>query len=68
MPTRVFGCECGCEFELFQGMLDEGRPVCPECGQEMKRLIGMTAGFIWRGPSGGFYGHGKLYAPKKASK
>lgn len=55
MPTYDYLCEnCGYEFEQFQ--MITARPVrkCPKCGKvDLKRLIGVGAGIIFRGP--GFY-------------
>jgi len=38
---------------MFQKMSDEPVKVCPECGSEVKRLIGKGAGTIFKGS--GFY-------------
>ncbi len=54
MPTYEYKClSCGHRFEIFQKMLDEPIKVCPECGGEVKRLIGGGAGLIFKGS--GFY-------------
>lgn len=54
MPTYEYKClKCGNSFELFQSMSDEPVKVCPECGGEVKRLIGPGAGPIFKGS--GFY-------------
>ena len=54
MPTYDYKClACGHTFELFQSMSSEPVKVCPECGGEVKRLIGPGAGPIFKGT--GFY-------------
>ncbi len=54
MPTYEYKClSCGHRFEIFQKMSDEPIKVCPECGGEVKRLIGGGAGLIFKGS--GFY-------------
>jgi len=55
MPTYEYTCEsCGYEFEQFQSIT--ARPIrrCPKCGKaSVRRLIGVGAGVIFKGP--GFY-------------
>jgi len=55
MPTYEYTCEsCGYEFEQFQSIT--ARPIrkCPKCGRaSARRLIGVGAGVIFKGP--GFY-------------
>jgi putative FmdB family regulatory protein len=55
MPTYDYMCEsCGHEFEQFQSI--KARPIrrCPRCGKTaLKRLIGVGAAVIFKGP--GFY-------------
>ncbi len=54
MPTYEYKClSCGHRFEAFQKMTDEPIKVCPECGGEVKKLIGTGAGLIFKGS--GFY-------------
>lgn len=54
MPTYEYECrDCGYTFEKFQQMSDKRLKKCPECGGELKRLIGTGAGIIFRGS--GFY-------------
>lgn len=54
MPTYDYKCMvCSNTFELFQPMSAEPVKVCPECGGEVKRLIGTGAGTIFKGK--GFY-------------
>jgi putative FmdB family regulatory protein len=54
MPTYEYECaSCGHGFEQFQNMSDEPLKTCPECGGEVKRLIGAGSGIIFKGP--GFY-------------
>lgn len=54
MPTYDYKCQsCGHTFEHFQAMSDEPLKTCPECGGELKRLIGGGLGVIFKGS--GFY-------------
>ena len=54
MPTYDYKCTaCGYKFEHFQAMSDEALTTCPECGGELKRLIGGGLGVIFKGS--GFY-------------
>ncbi|MDP8253114.1 MAG: zinc ribbon domain-containing protein [Candidatus Kaelpia aquatica] len=54
MPTYEYECrKCGIKFDKFQNMSDKLLSECPECGGEVKRLIGKGAGIIFKGS--GFY-------------
>ncbi|MDR0643155.1 MAG: zinc ribbon domain-containing protein [Treponema sp.] len=54
MPTYEYECKsCGHTFDVFQNMSDEPLKVCPECGKELRRLIGGGTGVIFKGS--GFY-------------
>jgi len=54
MPTYDYRCvSCGYKFEVFQNMTEKHLSNCPECGSEVKRLIGAGAGTIFKGS--GFY-------------
>jgi len=54
MPTYEYQCEqCGHRFERFQKMSDAPVGVCPECGGNVRRLIGPGAAVIFKGS--GFY-------------
>ena len=55
MPTYEYRCNnCGHKFEKFQSITAAALCKCHECGKmELKRLIGMGAGVIFKGP--GFY-------------
>ncbi|UCG59509.1 MAG: hypothetical protein JSU70_08340 [Phycisphaerales bacterium] len=55
MPTYGYACEnCAHEFEQFQSITARPLRKCPECGQrQLKRLIGVGAGIIFKGS--GFY-------------
>ncbi len=54
MPTYDYKCkDCEYKFEHFQAMSDEPLTTCPECGGELKRLIGGGLGVIFKGS--GFY-------------
>jgi putative FmdB family regulatory protein len=54
MPTYDYECKhCTHTFEHFQSMSDEPLAICPECGGELRRLIGGGSGVIFKGS--GFY-------------
>jgi putative FmdB family regulatory protein len=54
MPTYDYECKvCGHTFEAFQSMSDDPLKECPECGKELRRLIGGGLGIIFKG--NGFY-------------
>ena len=54
MPTYEYECnKCGHHFERFQNMSDEPIKACPQCGGQVKRLLGTGAGIIFKGS--GFY-------------
>ena len=54
MPTYDYECSsCGLQFEVFQSMSDEPVKECPNCGKEVKRLVGGGLGVIFKGS--GFY-------------
>lgn len=55
MPTYDYRCKsCGHEFELFQAMSAPVKRKCPACSRSaLERLIGVGAGFIFKGS--GFY-------------
>lgn len=53
MPTYDYVCDKGHRFEVFQSMKDEALTECTECGGPARRLIGMGAGFLFKGD--GFY-------------
>ncbi|MCB1308949.1 MAG: hypothetical protein KDK30_12240 [Leptospiraceae bacterium] len=54
MPTYNYRCDdCGHEYEAFQSMKDDPHTECPECGGQVKRLIGAGAGIVFKGS--GFY-------------
>ena len=55
MPTYEYTCEsCGYEFEQFQSITSKPIRKCPKCRKaSVKRLIGVGAGVIFKGP--GFY-------------
>ena len=53
MPTYEYLCRtCGHRFETWQKMTDEPLTVCPECGQEIRRVL-FPAGVVFKGS--GFY-------------
>ena len=54
MPTYEYVCKsCGYQFEKFQNMNDKPVQKCPECGKNVKRVIGTGTGVIFKGS--GFY-------------
>ncbi|AEJ19329.1 FmdB family zinc ribbon protein [Gracilinema caldarium] len=54
MPTYEYECKtCGHNFEVFQNMSDPALTSCPECGNEVRRLINGGTGIIFKGS--GFY-------------
>jgi len=54
MPTYEYQCEsCGHRFDQFQNMSDDPLKTCPECGGDLRRLIGTGAGVLFKGS--GFY-------------
>jgi len=54
MPTYDYECaKCHNVFELFQNIKDKHITKCPACGGKVKRLIGSSAGIIYKGS--GFY-------------
>lgn len=55
MPTYDYGCRvCGHQFEVFEGIRNDGLKPCPACGKKgARRLIGTGAGLIFKGS--GFY-------------
>jgi len=55
MPTYEYICEsCGYGFEQFQSIKDKPIRKCPKCDKtSARRLIGVGAGVIFKGP--GFY-------------
>ncbi len=79
MPTYAYRCDaCGHEFDEFQSITAKSMRKCPKCGkQQLRRLLGMGAGIIFKGS--GFYqtdyrsdgykkasgGDGKGGSPKK---
>jgi len=70
MPTYEYECKsCGHCFEVFQAMSDAPVNKCPECGNEVRRLIFGGAGVIFKGS--GFYvtdkGGGSVKKEKKPS-
>jgi putative FmdB family regulatory protein len=54
MPTYDYECaSCGHSFEAFQSMSEEPIRSCPECGKQVRRLVGGGSGVIFKGA--GFY-------------
>jgi putative FmdB family regulatory protein len=54
MPTYEYECKsCSHIFEAFHGMSESPIKVCPQCGNEVRRLINGGNGIIFKGS--GFY-------------
>lgn len=66
MPTYDYVCrKCGHRFEHFQPMSEAVLVKCPKCGRDqLERLIGAGAGFLFKGS--GFYqtDYKRAVAPK----
>lgn len=48
MPTYLYECETCGRFEEFQNIKEDALDECPECGSEVKRIIG-SPGIIFKG-------------------
>ncbi|MGA1842863.1 MAG: FmdB family zinc ribbon protein [bacterium] len=47
MPTYEYKCKgCGNKFEVRQKMNDDPIKVCPQCGGEVRKLIGTPHGIV----------------------
>jgi putative FmdB family regulatory protein len=67
MPTYDYRCAaCQHEFEEFQSITDKPLKKCPECGGQVKRLLGTGAGIIFKGS--GFYETDYKRKPVSSSK
>jgi putative FmdB family regulatory protein len=55
MPTYDYVCDaCDHKFELFQGITEEPKKKCPDCGKrKLRRLFGTGAAIVFKGS--GFY-------------
>ena len=55
MPTYDYECDaCHHKFELYQGINDDKKKKCPECGKnKAERIISAGGGIIFKGS--GFY-------------
>lgn len=53
MPTYIYRREDGSTFEIQQRITEEPLQVCPDSGQQVKRVISGNAGLIFKGS--GFY-------------
>jgi len=55
MPTYDYVCDaCQHKFELFQGIKENPKKKCPECGKsKLRRLFGTGAAIVFKGS--GFY-------------
>jgi len=67
MPTYEYECKsCGHGFEIIQSMSEQPLKDCPECGQEVRRLVFGGAGVIFKGS--GFYSTDKSKSENKSVK
>jgi putative FmdB family regulatory protein len=67
MPTYEYEClHCGHRFEELQGISDEPLKECPQCGQEVRRLISAGLGIIFKGS--GFYATDNRKGEAKSEK
>lgn len=65
MPTYLYECKkCG-RFEEFQNIKDDPLEKCPECGNDVKRIIG-APGIIFKGSN--FYVNQDNKKPAKKEK
>ena len=54
MPTYEYECKtCSHKFEIFQSISEDPIKICPECGKEVRKIIGGGLGIIFKGS--GFY-------------
>lgn len=53
MPTYVYRCPRGHEFERFQKITDPPAAACPTCGERAERVITGGGGLLFKGS--GFY-------------
>ena len=53
MPTYVYRCKKGHEFELFHSMKDDSEKRCPKCRSRAVRVPSAGAGLLFKGS--GFY-------------
>ena len=53
MPTYLYRCKKGHEFEVFHSITDETPRRCPQCRSGAKRVPAGGAGFLFKGS--GFY-------------
>lgn len=67
MPTYEYECKkCGKRFEIFQKISEDPIKECPDCGGEVKRLIGTGSAVIFKG-SGFYHTDYKMKNNKKPS-
>ena len=54
MPTYEYQCDkCGKQFEYFQGIKEDPKTECEECGGHLTKLLSGGTGLIFKGS--GFY-------------
>src|SRR5258706_7028449 len=69
MPTYVYRCTKGHEFELFHSMKDDTPKRCPKCRSKAVRVPAAGAGLLFKGS--GFYitdYRSKAYSDKAKSE
>jgi putative FmdB family regulatory protein len=53
MPTYLYECKkCG-EIKVYQKMSEDSLVLCPQCGEQVTKVITGTSNILFRGP--GFY-------------
>jgi putative FmdB family regulatory protein len=66
MPTYIYKCaDCGHRFEAVQGFHDDPLDTCPDCGGQVRRVIG-NVGVTFKGS--GFYRTDSRETKKPAAK
>ena len=76
MPTYVYQCSKGHQFEVFHSISDETPRKCPKCGAKAKRIPAGGGGLLFKGSgfyitdyrSKGYKDKAKSESPKAESK
>ena len=54
MPTYTYRCiNCEHQYDVFQSMKEDSHTICPSCKGEVRRVIGLGGGIVFKGK--GFY-------------